>query len=243
MLTPLILIALCIGMGVLQWLKGWKVGSWLQVAVVAVWMGSQFLGGTLLGLSRLAAERGVVVTPCEGFLYRFLFPAIGAGVLFLLVARLPSRRSAAAISTSGGSISAGAASEAAELATRARKALLTAFPEFAPCYRELEDGAAFEIRFPHPAVPLELLVTSRNSEISIFFDQVHRHIGMCQNLSPEGQADRAVAFLRGLFDGTIPLVRDLRWEGYDFCDEPGIWRNDPERNLVFTTWKDLGLAA
>lgn len=250
MLTPLILIALCICMGVLQKVKGWKVGSWLQVAVVVVWMVFQFLGGVLIGMNRQASMHSpsaigqrVEVSPEEKLLFHYVCPAIGTGLLFLLVARLPSRKGPEKRFTSDGSISSRGATDSAEFSALARKALLTAFPEFAPYYREMEDGAFFEIRFPHPAVPLELLVTTRDHDISIFFDETHRHIGMGQNLPPEVQVEQAVAYLRSLFDGTMLLVRDLRWEGYDFCDVPEIWKDDPEKNLVFTTWRGLGSAA
>lgn len=250
MLTPLILIALCICMGVLQKAKGWKVGSWLQVAVVVVWMVSPLFGVVLIGMNRMASmhspsgttQRGQI-SPGGRLLFLYGYPAIGAGLLFLLLACSPSRRGPTRRSLPGESLSPTAAADSVEFSALARKALLTAFPELASHYREMEEGASFEIRFPHPAVPLELLITSRDREICISLDGTHRHGGSGEDFPAAARIGEAVAFLRSLFDGSLRLVRDLRWEGYSFCEEPEIWKDDPERNLVFTTWRALGRAA
>jgi DNA-directed RNA polymerase subunit RPC12/RpoP len=86
-----ILIALWLGMGWLLDVKGWKTKVWMQAAVVAVCLGSVFIGRLgvtaywrAYGTGREAVLAEIIVVP-------FLCAVAGVGLLFLLVALLPSR--------------------------------------------------------------------------------------------------------------------------------------------------------
>jgi hypothetical protein len=128
-----------------------------------------------------------------------------------------------------------------EFSTRVRDALLRRFPEFVPHARTASDQSHIEIHFPHPSAGLELLITTDRDEISIFFDRDHRHIGMCQQLPIEEQISQAQDFIARFLSGAIPLVKDARWPGLSFYDDPSVWGRDPDEKLTFMTWKNLAI--
>ena len=128
-----------------------------------------------------------------------------------------------------------------EFSARVRDALLKRFPEFAPHTRTAADQSHIEIHFPHPSTRLELLITTNRDEISIFFEKDHRHIGMLQALPVEEQISQAEDFIAGVFSGAIPLVKDARWPGLSFYDDPSVWGRDPDEKLTFVTWQNLAI--
>jgi hypothetical protein len=123
----------------------------------------------------------------------------------------------------------------------ARGALLQRFPELASHTKASSDGKHVEIRLPHPSGKRELLITTADDEISIFFDGDHRHIGMNEQLSTDEQIRRGVQFIADLLSGTMPLVRDARRPDVSFYDDPSVWGHDPDEKLTFMTWQTLAI--
>jgi hypothetical protein len=121
-----------------------------------------------------------------------------------------------------------------------REALLRVFPQFGG-FVHVEQGVShFEIRFPHPKAPHQLIISTENDEISIFLGSDHRHIGMCEELPVEQQIAEASGLISGILSGGVRLTTSSKWKGLWIDEDRGRGEHpDPDEQIRYTTWNEL----
>lgn len=92
--------------------------------------------------------------------------------------------------------------------------LLRAFPQWEPYARLAPDAHSqemhFEIRVPAPVpreAALDLLISTERGELTVYFDEYHRHFARSSRLPLEESLDNAVAYIRAILNEEIVVGR------------------------------------